>query len=247
MPTILRYFPVLCGGLLAASAMTGCDSPRTVVAGGDEDSAAQSAPADGASGAEGGRNDPGTVATVTVEGVRMDIPARWQPQVVGSTFTAVQYSIPAADGDPAKAATLTISNPIGGGLMYNVLRWDRQFRGDEAETDSWITLVGDVPVVEFAGRGPFDTGLPGSTGVREDMAVFGAVPIVNGPERVELGEPGEGQRYEFAIDQDAVPMRMSNVFIKLTGPAGTVMSAREEWRAMLASLRVRDVSSWATP
>ncbi len=240
MPTILRQIALLCGGSIALASLSACNGPETVVATQDESQAPtpEAGPLDQASK---------STATVTVQGVRLEVPTQWEPAPTGSTFTAVQYSIPAPNGDAAKAATLTISNPIGGGLMYNTLRWDRQFRGETAETQSWLTLNDDLQVMRFSGRGPFDTGLPGSTGIQEDTVVFGAVPIVNGPERVETGEPDESSRYAFTIDPDAEPMRMSNIFIKLTGPAETVLAAEEEWEAMIGSIRVRDVSAWATP
>ena len=42
-------------------------------------------------------------------------------------------------------------------------------------------------------------------------------------------------------------MRLSNVFIKLTGPASVIENARAEWEAMVESIEIRDVSAWATP
>jgi hypothetical protein len=240
MPTILRQIVLLCGGMMALASIGACEGPETVVATDEDRQTATEEP-------RPIEEEPVSNATVTVQGVRLEIPARWEPAATGSTFTAVQYSIPSADGDPAKAATLTISNPIGGGLMYNTLRWDRQFRGENAETRSWLTLNNDLQVMRFFGRGPFDTGLPGSSGVQEDTVVLGAVPIVNGPEQVEAGQPDESGRIAFTIDPEAEPMRMSNIFIKLTGPAETVLAAQDEWETMISSLRVRDVSSWATP
>ncbi|MFI4854316.1 MAG: hypothetical protein ACIAQF_04970 [Phycisphaerales bacterium JB065] len=240
MPTILRQIVLLCGGSIALVSIGACNGPETVVV--TDDSQQTAMPETEPIEDEAPNN-----AIVTVQGVRLEIPSRWEPAPTGSTFTAVQYSVPAPDGDPAKVATLTISNPIGGGLMYNTLRWSRQFRGENAETESWLTINGDLQVMRFFGRGPFDTGLPGSTGVQDDTVVLGAVPIVNGPERVEAGEPDENGRYAFTIDPEAKGERMSNIFIKLTGPAETVLAAREEWEAMINSIRVRDVSSWATP
>lgn len=252
MSTLPRKSIATCAAALMAMGMAGCDSPETVVVNDPqaEQSDERQQPEEGQQQIESPQDAPTTDgialdATVTIEGVTLGIPDRWMPAAGGSQFTAVQYTIPGSDR--SLNATLTISNPIGGGLMYNTLRWDRQFRGDEASTQTWITVSKGTPIMQFEGRGPFDTGLPGSTGVQDNMAVLGAVPIVNGPERPELGEPDEDGRYTFEIDQDADPLRLSNIFIKLTGPAETVEAARAEWDAMLASIRIGDVSFWATP
>lgn len=239
MPPILRYFLPVCGGILFLTALIACDSPETVVV-------TEEQPEESPDPSPQTPDDAtGPQSTVTVEGVRVSIPERWQPAVTGSTFTAVQYTVPGTD--PSLDATFTISNPIGGGLMYNALRWDRQFRGEEATTETWVIETGELQIMEFEGRGDFDTGLPGSVGVQEDMAVLGAIPIVNGSEQIDLGEPDEQGRYPLEIDQSATQTLPRNIFIKLTGPAATVDAAREEWDEMLRSLRIRDVSSWATP
>lgn len=240
MPTILQQIVLLCGGMMALALIGACERPETVVATEDnqQPETRQAGPLDQESKSN---------ATVTVQGVRLEIPSRWEPAATGSTFTAVQYSIPSSDGDPAKAATLTISNPIGGGIMYNMLRWQGQFVGENPQIESWLTFDNDLQVMRFFGRGEFDTRLPGSEGTQNDTVVLGAVPIVNGPEQVETGEPDQTGRYEYTIDPEAEPMRMLNIFIKLTGPSETVLAAQDEWETMISSLRVRDVSSWATP
>ena len=241
MNTILRKPIMPCVAALLTTALMACDSSETV-------EVAESQPDQPAPQALPSTAEPDEItldATITIEGVTMGIPERWMPAAGGSQFTAVQYTVPGSN--PSLNATLTVSNPIGGGLMYNTLRWDRQFRGEEASTQSWLTVSDGTQIMQFEGRGPFDTGLPGSTGVQDNMAVLGAVPIVNGPEQIELGEPSDEGRYAFAIDESAQPLRLSNIFIKLTGPAETVDAARKEWNAMLQSVRIGDVSMWATP
>ena len=245
--SILRYSAPLCVGVLALGTLGGCDGPESVVA-----TEENTQPSDASAQAPETTNPPTSdgvdlSSTVTVEGIRIAIPDRWRPATTAATFTAVQYTVPSPDGDADQNATFTISTPIGGGLMYNLLRWDRQFRGDDASTSTWITVDADQQTVHFVGQGPLDTGRPGSTGVQEDTMVLGAIPIVNGPEQVELGEPDDAGRYEFAVDESSQPMRLSNVFIKLTGPASVVDHARAEWDAMLQSIEIRDVSHWATP
>jgi len=241
MPTIFRDLIALSTAAVCTLTIAACDSTDSVVVTEDQSPQSQNPVPQ----PEPGDGEITLDATITVEGVRIGIPSRWRIATPGSGFTAAQYTVPGADA--SQDATLTISNPIGGGLMYNTLRWDRQFRGEEAQTASWVILVDDLQIMEFEGSGPFDTGLPDSTGLQDNMAVLGAVPIVNGPEQIETGAPDARERYEFTIDQEAQPMRLSNIFIKLTGPKDTVDTARAEWDALLHSIRIRDVSSWATP
>lgn len=241
MNTIPRKTIMPCVAALLATALFACDSPESVEV--TESQPEQPTPQSPASSSS---EDGITLdATITIEGVTLGIPERWMPAEGGSQFTAVQYTIPGSD--PSKNATLTVSNPIGGGLIYNTLRWDRQFPSDDADIQSWVVLFNDLQIMEFEGRGTYDSGLPGSPGLQENMVVLGAVPIVNGPEQFELAEPDENGRHDFTIDQEAQPLRFSNIFIKLTGPAETVDAAREEWDAMLESIRIGDVSMWATP
>ncbi len=245
--SILRYSAPLCVGLLALCTLGACERPESVVA-----TEENTQPSDASARAPETTNPPTSEgvdlsSTVTVEGIRIAIPDRWQPATTGSTFTAVQYTVPSPDGNADQNATFTISTPIGGGLMYNLLRWDRQFRGDDASTSTWITVDDGQQMIHFVGQGPFDTGLPGSTGIQEDTMVLGAIPVVNGPEQVDLGDSDDAGRYEFAVDQASEPMRLSNVFIKLTGPASVIENARAEWEAMVESIEIRDVSAWATP
>jgi hypothetical protein len=242
MTTLPRKSLLPCAAALLAMALVACDAQETGEATASQpDRTTPQPPPSSSSPADGVTLD----ATVTIEGVTVGIPDRWMPATGGSQFTAVQYTIPGRD--PSLNATLTVSNPIGGGLMYNTLRWERQFRGEEANTKSWLTVSDGTQIMQFEGRGPFDTGLPGSTGVQDNMAVLGAVPIVNGSEQLDLGDPDDDGRYTFTIDQGAQPLRLSNIFIKLTGPAETVDAAREEWDAMLESIRLGDVSEWAAP
>lgn len=248
---ILRYCSRACVGLVALGILNGCDGPESVVATEEntqpDQRSAQSLPQTPAATERPTPNGVDLSAIVTIEGVRIAVPDRWQPATTSSTFTAVQYTVPSSGGDSDQTATLTISTPIGGGLMYNLVRWDRQFRGEEATTSTWVTAADGQQIVHFEGRGPFDSGLPDSTGIQEDTMVLGAIPIVNGPEQVQLGDPDADGRYAFAIDQSSQPMRMSNVFVKLTGPASVVEGVRAEWEAMIDSLEIRDVSAWATP
>lgn len=241
--SIIRYFLPICGLTVCAVLLGACDRPETVVAT-DEPDASNSAIGDPPLPGIGAGPIP-FGATITVEGVRIDIPDRWVASTVSSTFTAVQYTIP---GDARNQdATITISNPIGGGLMYNILRWERQFRGDAARTETSVVLMNDQQMLEFIGSGPFDTGLPGSTGLQDGMMVLGAVPIVHESDRIDPSLFEDTSRVLIEIDQAATPVRMSNIFIKLTGPEATVEAARDEWDAMLRSIRIRDVSSWTTP
>jgi len=245
--SILRYSAPLCVGVLALGTLGGCDGPESVVA-----TEENTQPSDASAQAPETTNPPTSdgvdlSSTVTVEGIRIAIPDRWRPATTASTFTAVQYTVPSPDGDADQNATFTISTPIGGGLMYNLLRWDRQFLGEEAITEARVIEIDGLQVMEFEGRGDYNSGLPGSIGVEENMAVLGAIPIINGPEQIDLGEPDEQGRYPLEIDQTATRTLPRNIFIKLTGPAETVAAARAEWDAMLQSIEIRDVSHWATP
>jgi hypothetical protein len=243
MPAIIRDLSMLCGAAIGLALLAGCDRPETVVI--DEELPTETRVPGLSVPATDDINEVEFDATITVDGVRVQIPARWRPATPSSQFTAAQYTIPGSDA--SQNASITISNPIGGGLMYNILRWDRQFRGDHSQTEAWVTMVDGSQVLVFSGRGPFDTGLPDSQGVQDDMAVLGAVPIVNGSERIDSEGLAESQRVSIEIDQSVSPTMPRNIFIKLTGPVETVHAARAEWDAMLGTIRVRDVSEWATP
>jgi hypothetical protein len=144
-------------------------------------------------------------------GIRWTRPARWTAGPA-SAMRVATYAVPAAKGaDAAECAVFFFGPGQGGGVDDNVARWARQFEGapKAARTSA---LVAGLRVTRVQVEGTYLA--PGgpmmrSTGKKSGYRLLGAI----------VEAPG------------------GNVFFKLTGPAATVGAAREEFDALVASIR----------
>ena len=124
------------------------------------------------------------------------------------------YQVPKADGDAedGEVSVFHFGAGQGGGIEPNVERWVGQFKGVEKSQvkRSSRSANGMVQHIVEIEKGTFSSGMPGGpTTPKNDYALFGA--IVEAPEGAW--------------------------FFKMTGPMATVKKAREEFTAMLDSVK----------
>lgn len=174
---------------------------------------AQSPDAPGAS-PESAQEQATTGATA---GVAWTVPARWEAQPPRMMRVAT-YLIPKADEDdePGECAVFFFGRGQGGSVDLNLQRWREQFETDSggqpslAERKSTINDLA-VTTVSLAGTYLASMGPMFQSGAvkKPGYRMLGA--IIEAPE--------------------------GNVFVKLTGPEKTVLSAEGEFQAFLNSLK----------
>ena len=125
------------------------------------------------------------------------------------------YTIPAAPGDgaPAECAVFYFGPGQGGDPAANVERWISQFENPQLGSRSSGPVHG-IPVTR--------------------VEVTGTYLAPSGP-RMESQDRLAGAMLLGAIAEGP----SGNVFFKLTGPQRTVRAARDEFAAMVGSLRAR--------
>ncbi len=135
-------------------------------------------------------------------------PGRWQAAPNTSSMRLATYRVPRADGDK-EDADLSIMQ-AGGSVDANVARWVGQFDAAAQKTAKRSTRkVGTLEITVVEVQGDYSSGGMGT-------------------------EPASGAG--FALLGAIVATPGSPHFFKLTGPAKTVMAARAEFDALLASL-----------
>lgn len=132
-------------------------------------------------------------------------PSGWQWIVPSSTMRKAQLNVPGDGGDPAEVTFFHFGSGQGGGVQANVDRWFSQFK--DAKTSQEEQTVNGVRVVFVTAEGTFFSGMPGG-------------PLT----------PKTGYGLRGAILEDAVA---GDVFVKMTGPAGLVVSATAAFDAMV--------------
>ena len=133
------------------------------------------------------------------------IPARWQSAPNTSSMRLATYRIPHAPGD-TEDGDLSITQ-AGGSVEANAARWVGQF--DEASQKSakrTTRKVGALEITIVEAKGA-STGMAAGASAASDRALLGAI----------------------------VPTPGMPHFFKLTGPAKTVLAARAEFDALVAS------------
>ena len=150
-------------------------------------------------------------------GVAWTVPARWEAQPPRMMRMAT-YLIPkdAEDDEPGECAVFYFGRGQGGSVDLNLQRWREQFETDTggqpslAERKSTINDLA-VTTVSLAGTYLASMGPMFQSGTvkKPGYRMLGA--IIEAPE--------------------------GNVFVKLTGPEKTVLSAESEFQAFLNSLR----------
>ena len=122
------------------------------------------------------------------------------------------YVVPAAAGaEPGECAVFFFAGGDGGSVDANVERWSQQFEGAPKPEKAARTVHGKaVTTVKIAGTYLAPGGpMMQSQGKRPGYLLVGAI-----------AETPQG-----------------NLFFKVTGPAASVNAAKDEWDALLASLR----------
>ncbi|HSO36576.1 MAG TPA: hypothetical protein VLT33_28820 [Labilithrix sp.] len=139
------------------------------------------------------------------------VPPRWQSVPNASSMRLATFKVPRAPGD-AEDADLSIMQ-AGGTVDANAERWIAQFDAASQKTAKRSTRkVGslEVTIVEAKGNLAGGTGMGPDTHATSGRALIGAI----------VSTPGMPH------------------FLKLTGPAASVLAARAEFDAMIASLVV---------
>jgi hypothetical protein len=148
-----------------------------------------------------------------VGGFNFDRPSGWKWVVPSSAMRKAQLSVPGAEGGTADVTFFHFGPGQGGGVQANVDRWFAQF--GNSNTSQSEEKVDATRVVHVQASGTFQSGMPGGpTTPLENYALLGAI----------LGDDQNG-----------------DVFVKMTGPAAVVESAKplfsEMVRAAAASRR----------
>lgn len=153
---------------------------------------------------------PGFAASETcqVEHFTFTVPAGWKKVPPPSPMRKAQLEV----GEGAAKAEVTFFHfgggaGSGGSVADNVARWFSQFPGSEANQKSAQVEVGGVKITFVETAGTYSSGMPGGpTTPMADYALRGAI----------LGNPASG-----------------DVYVKMTGPKATVVSATEAFQKMV--------------
>ncbi|MDP8998735.1 MAG: hypothetical protein M3O46_01340, partial [Myxococcota bacterium] len=138
--------------------------------------------------------------------LQWQMPARWQIVPNATRFRLATYRVPHAAGD-AEDAELSVTR-AGGSVDANAERWIGQFDASAQKTAKRVLrVVGGLQVTIVDVHGNYTAGM-GNDASRSGWALVGAI----------VSTPG-------------LPH-----FFKLTGPAKTVLAARGEFNAMIATL-----------
>ncbi len=153
---------------------------------------------------------PASAPNAGPEDVSWEAPKAWQSMPNANTMRKATYKIAKASGD-AEDAELTVSS-AGGGVDANIKRWAGQFGNADAKTEPRTVNGLKVTLVEI--KGTFASGggmMGGPTTPKDKFMLLGAV--VDGGERQH--------------------------FFKMTGPEKTVMAAKKDFDALVASIRAK--------
>lgn len=153
---------------------------------------------------------PGAAGSQGSGPVKWTPPSRWEAKPA-SGMRAATYIIPPATGDSEGGECAVFEN-LGGSVQANVDRWIGQFEKTDGAPDQKSETISGLSVTTVDVSGTFKGGGPmmgNTSGPKSGYRMLGA--IVEGPE--------------------------GNVFFKLTGPAKTIAAARDEFQAMLKSLK----------
>jgi hypothetical protein len=138
-------------------------------------------------------------------------PARWQLVPNASTMRLATYRVPRAPGDAADAE-LSVTQ-AGGSAEANAQRWIGQFdQAGQKPARQTTRKVGSLDVLVVEVQGTFSGGMGGDGKAQPGWALLGAI-----------------------VSSSGLPH-----FFKLTGPAKTVLAARGEFDAMLATLTLAE-------
>lgn len=150
-------------------------------------------------------------------GLTFEAPKAWKSTKPSSPFRRAQLTVSPVKGDKDPAELVVTSFPgAAGGVDANVKRWESQFKDKEgqpakARVEKIKGKNVDVVVVETAGH-------------------YVAAAMPGRPEVIDK----EGYRLLGAIVQGGD----GSFFFKMIGPDKTVLSAKEGFRELIASIRL---------
>lgn len=149
----------------------------------------------------------GAAAPAAPSSLEWKIPARWQSVPNTSSMRLATYRVPRAAGD-TEDGDLSITQ-AGGSVDANAARWISQFDEPSQKAAKKSTRkVGPFEVTVVEAKGSY-TGMAAEAKATSDRAMLGAI----------------------------VPTPGMPHFFKLTGPAKTVLAARAEFDALVASFK----------
>jgi hypothetical protein len=135
-------------------------------------------------------------------------PAKWESVEVTSPMRKAQLKVPGKDGKNADVIFFHFGEGAAGGTKANVDRWLGQFEEGRDKINAKVdeTKAGSRTVTYVQAEGTYKSGMPGG-------------PTTPLPNTMLLGailESAEG-----------------NVFVRMTGPAELVKSARDDFKKMI--------------
>lgn len=149
-------------------------------------------------------------APVVVASLAWDVPSAWEASEPTGAVRKAQFRV----GEDGEAVFFSFGPGQGGDTESNLARWARSVTDDAGEPvqpEIDVIDAGGVRTVSAVYEGTYMAGPPGGERTAMDgWMLLGAV-VEGGPE--------------------------GSVFIRLTGPAQSVREARDDWTAMLSSVR----------
>ncbi len=155
--------------------------------------------------------------TGATAGVAWTVPARWEAQPPRMMRVAT-YLIPKADEDdePGECAVFFFGRGQGGSVDLNLQRWREQFETDSGSQPSLAerkSTINDLAVTTVSLAGTY-------------LASMGP-----------MFQSGAVKKPGYRMLGAIIEAPEGNVFVKLTGPEKTVLSAEGEFQAFLNSLK----------
>jgi hypothetical protein len=135
-------------------------------------------------------------------------PAKWESVEVTSPMRKAQLKVPGKDGKNADVIFFHFGEGNAGGTKANVDRWLGQFEEGRDKINAKVdeTKAGSRTVTYVQAEGTYKSGMPGG-------------PTTPLPNTMLLG----------AILESA----QGNVFVRMTGPAELVKTARDDFKKMI--------------
>jgi hypothetical protein len=159
--------------------------------------------------------------TVTIGPISFEIAEGWKSAPPSSSMRAAQFVVPPAEGQ-LEPAELAIFQGISGSQDQNIQRWVNQFQIPEGQNlEDVMTIekrqVGDFNIQTLDIQGAYSGASMGGP-----MMGGGAAPVQENMRLLAAAIEGPGGPWHF----------------KLVGPAETVAAQKDEFEALLASLKV---------
>ncbi len=158
---------------------------------------------------------PAAAKVVEAGELKLTVPAGWKQQQPSNQLRLTQFAIPATEGD-TEGSEFYVSTPIGGTHAANITRWVDQFEreGRELVMSQGKCPQGDYTLVQLTGTYKRPIG-----------------PPIRGK-----SEPAPGYKMHGVILSMVKDGKVAgNYFLKLTGPAKTVVANEAALRAVIGA------------